>query len=255
VLLNMANLSAEVRDFEEAPQTIMRHTEKLTAQVSSFYSVVGRDICLVAQSVLAASGKQVRATVTFSSGWGHGIKPDVQLVPEEELGFWGKFIGGPNAWKESTGPRGWIYTGLKRMDPSVRHKYFMALTDHASEKEFDLTKGYPMRLWDKEECLTRFRVPKRLNGIRMQPRSAYYLNSHYDDDKWYIRLVSVGSKNCYFEAVDSHYPNAVLVTGPDDDELVWRENVDLSAGFEGRVDRVQFQVRAWNEEDEASLKI
>jgi hypothetical protein len=233
----------------------MRHTDKLAAQVNSFYSVVGRDICLVAQSVLAASGNPVRAAVTFSSGWGHGIKPEYQWVPDEEPGFWGKLFGGPDAWKERQGPRGWYYTCPKRMDPSKRHKYFMTLTDHASEKEFDLTKGYPMRLWDKEECLTRFSVPDRQNGIRMQPRSPYYLNPGYDDDKWYIRPVSVGSKNCYFEAVDSRYSKAVLVTGPNDDELVWRENVDLNTGFEGRVDRVQFQVRAWSEEDETSLKV
>tara|TARA_R110002003_G_scaffold878_9_gene21738 strand:- start:154 stop:855 length:702 start_codon:yes stop_codon:yes gene_type:complete len=230
----MARLTPDVL-FGSAPQTILRHSEKLAAQVTAFYAVLGHDISLVAQSLLATSSTaDARAPVIFSSGWGAGIKTSLQWIPDEELGFFGKLIRGPNAFKERVGPHGWGYTGLKAQDGAERFKYDLQVATDVSAARFDLAKSYPMRLCEGAECVTRFRVPDRQHGIRMQRDS--------DDGKWYIRPVAVGSNNFYFEAVDGGYAGAVLVTGWNQNELEWRKDVDLRLGFDSRVDRAYFQL-------------
>jgi hypothetical protein len=238
----MARLTPDVL-FGEAPQTILRHSEKLAAQVTAFYNVLGHDISLVAQSVLATSGNpDSRAPIIWSSGWGAGIKSELQWIPDEELGFFGKLIRGPNAFKERVGPHGWGYSGLKVQNGSERYKYDLQVTTEVSAKSFDLTKSYPMRLCEGSKCLTRFRVPDRQNGICMQEDSDYYRSRGQDDNKWHIRPVAVGSNNFYFEAVDGGYSGAVLVTGWNQNELEWRKDVDLRLGFDSRVDRAYFQL-------------
>ena len=253
VLLNMAHLSPDVL-FGEAPQTIKHHSEKLAAQVNTFYNVLGHDICLVAQSILAAPGNpDSRIPVIWSSGWGNGIKSGMQYVKDEEVGFFGKLIRGPDAFKERIGSsKGWTYTALKVQNASERYKYLLQVTTDVSAEGFDLTRSYPMRLWEasgpweRSECLSRFRVPDRQNGICMRPDSDYYRNAGQDDNRWYIRPVSVGSNNCYFEAVDGAFSGAVLVTGWNENELEWRKDIDLRLGFDSRVDRAYFQLSAWS---------
>lgn len=242
----MAHLFPDVL-FGEAPQTIKQHSGKLQTQVRTFHDVLGHDICLVAQSVLATSSDpNARAPVFFSSGWGKGVKIEFQWIKDEEPGFFGKFFAGPNAFKEKQGPKGWGYSGLKVVNSDDSYKYHLKpATDVSSGKDFDLTKSYPMRLWEGyiegKDCLNRFKVPDRQNGISMTEDSDKAW--HQYDNKWHIRPVSVGSNNFYFEGVEGGYDGAVLVTGWNDNELEWRKGLDLRLGFDTRVDRAYFQLR------------
>lgn len=193
VLLNMAHLSPDVL-FAEAPQTIKKHIGKLTAQVRAFYDALGHDICQVAQSVLATAGNpNARAAVAWSCGWDAGIKPEFQWIKEEEPGFFGKLISGPNAFKTRQGPKGWGYSGLKVLNE--RHQFALQVTTDISAKAFDVTKSYPMRLFEGANCVSRFRVPDRQNGICLREDSDYYRSRGQDDNKWLIEPVSVGSNS------------------------------------------------------------
>jgi hypothetical protein len=241
VLLKMAQLSSDIL-FEEAPETIKRQSEKLVGQVNAFYNVLGKDICKVAQSILSASGtKDQQAHIAWASAWGNGIQSKSQHVHRDEPGFFDKFVGGPNAWKTKIGPvfHGWNYECLFVPNSSDRQQYFLEVATNVSAESFDLTKSYPIRLGThyRNEYVTRFCVSERLNGIRMQP------HSDCNENKWYIKPISVGSNNCYFEGVDG----AKLVVTSTINELEWRaaDKVDLNVGCEGAADRVYFQLSAW----------
>lgn len=238
MLMEISHLCPEVQ-FGEAQRTIEHHIGKLKNQQAVFESVLGSDVCQMAQRALAPSDTtHNRIPVFWSSGWGKNIRINHPWTEPDPNNPW-ELLGRLLIYR--TG----YHTSFVQNEPG-HDSYHLRLATDVSALNFDFSKSYPMKLWPtgclaiNYGCITRSYL--RLSGDR---NGLHVIRLHDPDEpnsKWLIKPVSVGSSYFHFQAFGGDFPQAVMVVCMQGSELEWRTDIDFPKALESIGNRAYFQL-------------